>query len=501
MSLIRYTPGGNQCNLGVQYKNPGPQGPSGSTGATGPQGIPGTASAKGDTGPIGPSGVTGPTGPTGNTGPTGVSGPTGPSGTTGPTGPTGLQGNTGATGPSGQILPEGNTLTVDAVNGNDTTAAGDPYKLPFLTITAALNAASSGQLVFVRPGTYNERIFMPANVSLVGAGAQAVIIQQIGVATSTTLLTMAANCRVENATFNLSSNSAVNLTGVLFQDGTSTNAKLRNSIWTITSTNGGSNTILGVSSPFTSTAPTTTFSSPNAIQRSTINVISASSGTTRGILVSGANRFAVRDIVVFARGGGGDIVGAETTNANAFFDCKTSTISGVTYDINQTSGVIQLGATDLVNANANGNGFSVSIEPSHLLFVLGPQVNYTGSGSIQPTPTGTYYLSPGTSVANFATQVIGIPFPQKLITFDGVVSSTQAIPVGVTVTVDLYKSSSPNVLGTSFKTAVLNSSTQNLVINGFAMTFDTNEYFQARCIVANNALTAGTNICLAIGLY
>ena len=143
----------------------------------------------------------------------------------------------------------------------------------------------------------------------------------------------------------------------------------------------------------------------------------------------------------------------------------------------------------------------MSIEPSHLLFVLGPTVNYTGAGSVVATVPGTYYLSPGTSVANFANLVVGIPFPQKLIIFDGVVSSTVAIPVGVTVTVDLYKSSSPSVLGTSFKTAVLNSSTQNVVINNFATTFDTTDYFQARCVVSGGNLTAGTNICIAIGLY
>jgi hypothetical protein len=386
------------------------------------------------------------------------------------------------------------------VYGNDVTAAASPYSLPFLTISAALAAASSGQNVIVRAGTYNETLTIPNGVSLTGEGAQCVIIQKLGVTANTTLITMGANCRVENFTANLSSAGNYDLIGVDFPNGTIPTAKLRNSIWTVTSTATGSPTILGARSAGTSVSPTT-FSSPNAIQRSTINVISSSTGITRGILVSGANRFSVRDIVVFARGTGTDIVGAETTDAGAVFDCKTSTISGVLFDINQTAGVIQLGVTDLVNANANGNGFAVSIEPSHLLFVLGPTVNYTGAGSVVPTPAGTYYLSPGTSVANFANLVIGIPFPQKLIVFDGVVSSTVAIPVGVTVTVDLYKSASPSVLGTSFKTAVLNSATQNLVINNFATTFDTNEYFQARCVVSGGSLTAGTNICIAIGLY
>jgi hypothetical protein len=389
---------------------------------------------------------------------------------------------------------------VDAVYGNDTTAAADRYNKPFLTISAALSNAIAGENVLVNAGTYNESLTIPSGVSVTGSGAQAVVLQRLNVTSNVTLLTMGSNCRFENFTLNLSSSSNVNLIGCDFPSGTSTTAKLRNSIWTVTSTATGSNTILGVRSAGTTANPST-FIAANSIQRSTIGVISSSTGITRGILVSGANRFSVRDIVVHARGTGTDIVGVETTDPGAVFDSKTTTISGVLHDINQTAGVIQLGFTDLVNNNANGNGFAVTTEPSHLLFVLGPTINYSGQGSIEVTPAGTYYLSPGTSVANFANLVVGIPFAQRVIIFDGVISSTVAIPAGVTVTVDLYKSATPNVLGTSFKTVVLNSSTQNQVINNFAATFETSNYFQARCVVSGGSLTAGTNICIAIGLY
>lgn len=443
----------------------------------------------------GPTGPTGPTGAAGTAANTGATGPSGPTGWTGPTGPTGV------TGPTGPLAtPLGNTLRVDAVYGNDVTAALDRYNKPFLTITAALSAALAGENVLVGAGTYNESLTIPANVSVTGSGAQAVVLQRLNVSSNTTLLTMGSNSRFENFTLNLSSSSNVNLIGCDFPTGTATNAKLRNSIWTVTSTATGSNTILGVRSAGTSVNPSQ-FSAPNAIQRSTINVISSSTGSTRGILVSGANRFAVRDIVVYARGTGSDIVGAETTDANAVLDSKTTTISGTLYDINQTAGRIELGATDLVNNNANGNGFATSIEASKLLFVLGPYVSFTGQGGLTTTPAGTYYLSPGTSLANFASLVVGIPFGQKVVIFDGVISSTVAIPAGVTVTVTLYKSSTPNVLGTSFKTATLNSSTQNVVINNFATSFTTTDYFQASCVISGGSLTAGTNICIAIGIY
>lgn len=66
--LLRYTPGGGTCNVGVNYKNIGPPGPPGSPGPTGPPGPPSTVP-----GPTGPSG-----GPVGPTGANGITGPTGP---------------------------------------------------------------------------------------------------------------------------------------------------------------------------------------------------------------------------------------------------------------------------------------------------------------------------------------------------------------------------------------------------------------------------------------
>lgn len=122
--LQRYIPGVGLCDLGVQFKNEGPQGNAGGTGPTGPQGIDGITrntgatgpTGQGSTGPTGAQGIagtatnTGATGPTGWTGPTGQLGNTGPTGTTGPTGWTGPTGNTGPTGPqSTETGPTGRT--------------------------------------------------------------------------------------------------------------------------------------------------------------------------------------------------------------------------------------------------------------------------------------------------------------------------------------------------------------------------------------------------------
>lgn len=378
----------------------------------------------------------GPTGARGSDGTATNTGATGPTGTTGPLG----TGPTGVTGPRG---PVGHTLTVDSVYGNDTTAAADPYAKPFLTISAALSAASAGQLVFVNPGTYNESLTIPANVSLNGAGAQAVVIQRLNVTSNVTLLTMGSNCRAENFTANLSSASNVDLIGVDFPNGTIPTAKLRNSIWTVTSTATGSNTILGCRSSGTSA---TTFASANMIQRSTLNVISSSTGTTRGILVNGSNRFSVRDIVVYARGTGTNIIGVETTDPGAFFDSKTTTISGTTHDINRSAGTLQLGFTDLVNNDANGNSFSVSTEPSHIFY-----------GVIGNVGNGTSYLAPGSIPFNsLPTTEFGLPFGQDVMVFEGVFRATNALTTGV-ATFTLHKNASSNA---AFMTATLDSNNQ-----------------------------------------
>jgi hypothetical protein len=61
-----------------------------------------------------------------------------------------------ATGGGGGSIDVANTAYVDSVNGNDGTGAVGRYDLPYLTISAAIAAAVSGQAVIVRPGTYAE---------------------------------------------------------------------------------------------------------------------------------------------------------------------------------------------------------------------------------------------------------------------------------------------------------------------------------------------------------
>ncbi len=424
------------------------------------------------------------------------SGPTGPiyslirpQGLTGPQGIPGTATNTGATGPPGNTIPapQGNTLTVDSIYGNDTTAAADPYREPFLTIQAALNAASAGQNVRVRAGTYNESLIIPANVSLTGDGAQAVVIQQLNVTSNTTLITMGANCRVENFTALLSSSGNYDLIGVDFPSGTSITGKLRNSIWTITSTATGSPTIIGIRSAGTSSIA---YSTPNAIQRSTINVISSSAGITRGILVSGPNRFAVRDIVVYARGSGANIIGVETTDASAYFEAKTSTLGGnstgigaTAHDINRTVGTILLGTTDLLNNDANGNSFSVTQAPASFQFGI---INSLAADQ-------RYYLIPGAvTAADLIREPRTNPFDpaksfpilisQASVVIELNITYTETLSVGQSVTFNIYR----NKLAPPAMSLTLNPGENIKVIKTQSVSFDENDTLEATLEVVGN---------------
>jgi hypothetical protein len=321
---------------------------------------------------------------------------------------------------------------VDAVYGNDTTAAADKYRLPFLTISSALSNASSGQTVFVRPGTYTETITMPAGVALRGANVQTVTVTRTNVTSNVTLLTMGSNCRVEDMTFTLTSLCNVNLTGVDWPSGTPLTSKLRTAVVNVVSGGTGSNTIVGMLSAGTSA---TTYSASDATRGCTVSVDASSSGPIRGLYVTGSNWFASRDTNYNIRGTGSNIVGVETTNAGSYASLKHSSVrggdgTGTRFDINRTAGDILLGSVDLVNNSANGNGFSVTTE--------GAITQYGTTGNF--TNGTTYYLVPGfVKQGDLPTSTFGIPVTQNMVLFSGTFQSSLAVPAGHSVKLTAYK--------------------------------------------------------------
>lgn len=396
---------------------------------------------------IGPIGPTGPRGQEGTASNTGATGPTGLTGATGPTGPTGSTGAASTvTGPTGVSSPLGNVLRVDAVNGNDTLAnAAPPYStIPFLTITAAIAKAVSGQTVWVLPGTYNESFTIKDGVAVRGMNVQTTTIQLAGVTGTTTLVTMGVQTRLEDVTLNLTSASNVDLVGVSFPSGTPQTAKLRTMVVNVTSTATGLCAIAGIRSAGTSS---TAISSANAIRGTTVNVSAGGTGANRGILVSAGNRFAIRDTNVFVSGAGANNVGVETTHADAICELKISTIAGTStnvnqtlhHDINRTLGLIVLTGTDLYQNDANGNSFTTTQEPANMFFGM---VGNPGNNT-------RYYLVPSVldiaivpNSANTlwtAAKVFPIPWNQPVIVFTFTITFTGTVGVGVTMDFNIHR--------------------------------------------------------------
>jgi hypothetical protein len=208
-------------------------------------------------------------------------------------------------------------------------------------------------------------------------------------------------------------------------------------------------------------------------------------GITRSLYVTNSNRFTARDTNFSALGTSS--IGVETTNISTVVELKECSVNGGVYDINRTAGTLQLSSTDLINASANGNSFSVNTEPSPIFFGV--------TGNIA---NGTKNLMPGTLLHNDLTGTFGLPFPQRLIVFQGLFTSRAALTGGQTAQYHLHKNSTA---GTPFMSATLNSANQTVRVQ------DKSESFNAitdRLIVeltTSGNIGNNTDLFCALALY
>jgi hypothetical protein len=317
----------------------------------------------------------------------------------------------------------GNVLRVDAVYGNDATASigGSPY----LTVNAAVTAATSGTTIWVHPGTYSlsAGLTLPAGIALRGLNIQTTTIQMLGVTADTTLLIMGENTRVEDLTLKLTSAGHYTLKGIIFGGTTTVTAKLRTCVLTVdnsAASSGGTSIVTGVEASGTGSLGAGTFSF-NSLKGSTINVYSNGGGAKRGVLVSGTNQMSSRDVNIYVRqptstASTGSYVGVETadTSNTGSIQLRTTTVgvttptAGQSYtasDILQTNPAtitdptylatagIQIGpGVDLVTKSAGGRGFSAYNYPTTIYYGLkGDIKSGTAAGYLWP---GTQKVSP-----------------------------------------------------------------------------------------------------------
>ena len=264
---------------------------------------------------------------------------------------------------------------------------------------------------------------------------------------------MGINSRLEDVTMTLYSSNSVDLIGINYPSGTSQTSKLRTAVLNVSSTGATAQSTIGIYSGGTSALSYTT---SHAIRATTVNVASQGNGITRSLYVTNSNRFTARDTNFSALGTSS--IGVETKNISSFVELKECSINGGVYDINRTAGTIQLSSTDLINATANGNSFSVNTEPSPIFFGV--------TGNIAD---GTKNLMPGTLLHNDLTGTFGLPFPQRLIVFQGLFTSRAALTGGQTAQYHLHKNSTA---GTPFMTATLNSANQTIRVQDKSETFN-----------------------------
>jgi hypothetical protein len=99
---------------------------------------------------------------------------------------------------------------------------------------------------------------------------------------------------------------------------------------------------------------------------------------------------------------------------------------------------------------------------------------------------------------------------QRVIIFEVIVSSSEDIPAGATITVKLYKTTTHGTIGTQvLATIVLNNSTapfytkkiQNKSATFKASSATSSELLVVQCTTSGTVLSAGTSIIVGIGMY
>jgi hypothetical protein len=298
----------------------------------------------------------------------------------------------------------GKLITVDSVLGDN--AKGRRGGYPFATITAALAVAISGDFVLVGPGTYTESagITIPTGVVVSGRSVGSVTIQALAVTVATDLVTMGASSRLEQVSLTITCTNHSQIRGIVFPGTTTATARVGNVFIVVDET--------GASAAGTSTAvgvAVTGTGSPSAVfecfsEDSSIMVTGAGLGTKRGILVAVAAKIRVARTSIglsASDAAAATYYGIETsTNAAALVTFRLGTVDGgvtaggqIHADISQTLGMVEVGATNLLNSNANALGLSSVIQSE------GGVVIWGDGGSLVGGSTTFMRFGTGTSTA------------------------------------------------------------------------------------------------------
>lgn len=398
----------------------------------------------------------------------------------------------------------GNVAVVDTIYGNDST--GSVGGSPFKTVNKAVSSVSSGQTVWIQPGTYTitSPIVLPNGVSMRGLSLQTVVLRA-DVTSSFTMLTMGENCRVEDLSLTLNCTGSTNnvvLKGIVFGGTSSQTSKLRVCVVTVNNSTMSrtlTSTVTAIEFNGTGSLNPSTFSF-NSVKGSTINVISNGAGNKRGLLISNSNQVSTRDTNVYVAtpsdtASTGSYVGVETNDtvsspnpvgsiqlrsttvgvgafssspytASDILQTKPATISDPTY---LASAGIQIGpGTDLVTKSAGGFPFSSYVYPTIVYYGLKGDLRSGTAGYLWP---GTQAVSAGT-FPDATTPPAYFRVQQPLI-LSGMYASLNTAPGGAnSVTLTVYQN---GVSTGTYTTTISGSATSSTFYNG-SIRFNTGDY-------------------------
>ena len=360
---------------------------------------------------------------------------------------------------------------VDAVNGNDATAAINGG--PFLTIPAAITAigAATYVTIWVLPGSYalSAGITIPATCALRGMNTQTVRISWAASVPggTATLLTLSENTRIEDVTLSLTStNATTHLVGISAPDTTMNTSKLRTLTLSVSNAGvatGSTTTVTGILSSGTSSITPAEFSA-NFTRGVTISVLSNGGGNKRAILVSGPNAISLRDTNFYVAAptdplSTGSYVAAETDNNLAQAAFRSCSLSGPTTtggytgsDVLQTLpaardtyGIVIGPGTDLIHRTSQGTPFALTTTPAILPYAINalllgaPRYLWPGTLATGGDSTPTWYrLDRVMVVQGLSVNMLTAPGAGNSVVFTIYKSATGAGPgnaTAMTVTV------------------------------------------------------------------
>jgi hypothetical protein len=318
----------------------------------------------------------------------------------------------------------GNVIRVDSVYGNDTYGAVGTY--PYQTLNAAISAATTGNLVWVGPGTYSltAPLVLSNSVAIRGAGTQSVQIQYLDATTSFKMVTMNSNCRIEDVTVTFTSSSTITsgaeYVGFYIEGSNVLSTKIRGMVLNMTNYNPEGN-VVGILTRGDIASPELP-TSADTMRGSTININTSGQigGYASCVRVAGQTRVSERDTNNFLVGtncSGSRLIAKETVSAG-YLDMRASLIAatgtGLTNcslaEISQTnlSSVIILSYTRLQYHSANGLGFTTAQIPTNIVYTL---YEPTGTWSANQF-NETYYITPGTQniTTTITTSAFSVPF-------------------------------------------------------------------------------------------